>query len=104
MALPTNRITRNAFLSLKANVNCLTITYKIIKTAVCLVPVGQWFRSVTGSNKLLVPVGHRFHNITGYKSLLDSVLHIGSKMSLGPIYYGLGCLSVSSMLMIPVSY
>jgi hypothetical protein len=64
MALPTNRSTRKAFLSLKANVNLLKIVYKIIKTTGCLFPVCYQFKSVTGSNNLLVPVGHWFQNIT----------------------------------------
>jgi len=75
MALPTNRSTRKAFLFLKANVHCLKITYKTVKTTVCLVPLCYCFKSVTASNKLLVPVGQWFQNITGCKSLLDSVLH-----------------------------
>jgi hypothetical protein len=74
MALPTNRSTRKAFLSLKANVHWLKITYKIVKTTLCLVPVCYWFKSMTGSNKLLVPGGSWFQNITGRKSLLDSIL------------------------------
>jgi hypothetical protein len=75
LALPTNRSIRRVFLSLKANVNSLKMTYKIVKTTVCLVPVCYCFKSVNGSNKLLVPVGQWFQNITGYKCLLDSVLY-----------------------------
>ena len=75
MALPTNKSTRKAFLSLKANVQSLTIFYKIIKTTLWMVPLCHWFKSVTGSNKLLVPVGHWFQNVTGCKSLLDSIIH-----------------------------